>query len=196
MHTPVVAYLPGTDDLVRSHSHEELWALWLKECNARGIALDNPKAQFQDCCCRALPPEKRAKCCAYVDESSPALLQAKKLITGDSIFEFFDTVKDWWRSEETVTQEVADQRAAVCALCPLNADVHLAGCPSCTNFFGRWAGKLFNLIGNKRTSSNDALKACLHCGCDLRLLVHVPLDAIQKNQKDIETTPVFCWKRG
>ncbi len=195
MHTPVVAYLPGTEEIVRSHSHEELWVLWLKECNARGIELANPKAQFQDCCCRALPPEKRAKCCAFVtEEGTPPLLKQARVIGLAEIREFWAKVRSWKQSDEVVSQAEADKRAATCVMCEQNRPASLWGCPSCTGILTEIADNVLSLTKGRKTSSDAQLEHCAVCGCSNRIVAFLPMEVIRKHRNPDHVWPSHCWR--
>lgn len=86
---------------------------------------------------------------------------------------------------QLVNQEEAERRAAICATCPKNVELHVA-CPSCV--------KLDSLIaetkGDRVTSLDSSLKNCEVCRCYLQTKVWYPTDAIAK--KGLEFPP-NCW---
>lgn len=191
---PTEALIPGTTDVVRSHSHEELWIVWLRECDARGIDLPNPKAIFQDCCCRALPPDKMAKCCAFVDESSPALLRQARVIGIEDIRDFFRKVRSWKKTDAVVSQEEADRRAGICTMCEQNRPASLWGCPGCTGVLTEIADNLLDLTGGRTTSSDRTLEHCGVCACSLKIIVHAPLEVLHEHRNPEHVFPSHCWQ--
>jgi hypothetical protein len=84
-----------------------------------------------------------------------------------------------------VEQDEAERRAAICATCPKNVDLHVA-CPSCV--------KLDALIaetkGDRATSLDASLRNCEVCRCFLPTLVFYPEEAISKKGL---TYPPNCW---
>jgi hypothetical protein len=87
-----------------------------------------------------------------------------------------------------VEQDEAERRAAICATCPKNVDLHVA-CPSCV--------KLDALIaetkGDRATSLDASLRNCEVCRCHNSTAVFFPLESM--SNKGL-TFPDFCWKRG
>jgi hypothetical protein len=86
-----------------------------------------------------------------------------------------------------VEQDEAERRAAICATCPKNVDLHIA-CPSCV--------KLDALIaetkGDRATSLDASLRNCEVCRCFLPTKVWYPTEAIAKKGLSF---PEWCWSK-
>ena len=86
-----------------------------------------------------------------------------------------------------VEQDEAERRAAICATCPNNVDLHVA-CPSCV--------KLDALIaetkGDRATSLDASLRNCEVCRCFLPTKVWYPTEAIAKKGLSF---PEWCWSK-
>jgi hypothetical protein len=186
------AVVPGTDEVLRAGSVQQVKELWDARCAELGLTFDNELAVFSDCCCRALNAAMREEACAPVNERTPEILRQKRLITWRDIRAFFSKVAAWWSAGECVPQEEADRRAAVCAGCPLNVEAYLPGCSRCAEV----GAQVFKLIGGKQTASDAALKSCGHCGCQNTVIVWAPLDVLVKNESSLPLPPEWCWKRG
>jgi hypothetical protein len=88
---------------------------------------------------------------------------------------------------ELVSQEVAEQRAEICAKCPLQ--ISTSGCWGCKGI----AGMLPAIAGARKTPFDQQLKACGVCGCYNAVSVHLPLET----QKDASLVfPDHCWKKA
>jgi hypothetical protein len=107
------------------------------------------------------------------------------------------TVEDVWRAFKTATkwvsgggklvdQEEADRRASICVSCPKHGNV--TGCVGCRGVLN-WS---FDLLGNRRTQQDANLAQCKVCGCELKVKVWMPLDAISGDAIDGDY-PNACW---
>jgi len=105
-------------------------------------------------------------------------------------------VVEWLMSgAEAVSQEQANQRAAVCAECPLNEK----------GDFTRWftvpvAEAIRQALNARRsmklsTTHDEALQICSACLCPLKLKVHMPIDRIwpKLSQESKESLHPKCW---
>jgi hypothetical protein len=85
-----------------------------------------------------------------------------------------------------VEQDEAERRAAICATCPKNVDLHVA-CPSCV--------KLDALIaetkGDRATSLDASLRNCEVCRCHNSTAVFFPLESMSNKGLNF---PDHCWK--
>lgn len=186
------AVIPGTDEVVRAGSAEQVKELFDARCKQLGLKFDNELAVFSDACCRALSPSLRAEACRRIGTDTPEFLKQQRLITWDDLKTFFSKIRDWWSNGTCVDQAEADRRAAICVTCPLNQSSYLPGCGGCTDL----AARIFSFIGNKTTVHGASLKSCGHCGCQLSVLVFAPLEAIVPNESELPPPPSFCWKRN
>lgn len=120
---------------------------------------------------------------------------------------FFQTVKSFaqflanWtlKGGKLVDQETANARAAICASCHNNspsAEVR-AGCGACRKG-GDWLlDKVRNPItGGRRTPSDPKLKVCALCGCDLKIKVWIPNEALGVPKEEANAYPSFCWRKA
>jgi hypothetical protein len=104
-----------------------------------------------------------------------------------AVVQFARTMWEWAKSGQLATQEEAERRAAICAMCPMN--VKMSGCLGCTGV-AKYAEE--TLMG--RTTLHDAtLQVCMACGCYLKVKVHVPGEVLDKAEKGIEY-PENCWR--
>lgn len=106
-------------------------------------------------------------------------------ITAIQIRRFLGSVALWaLKGFKTVDQAEADRRAAICARCPSNKRV--AGCLSC----GGIRKMVDRLKGDRSTPFDNDLHACEECGCELKVKVWLPLDAVDNTGV---TFPDHCW---
>lgn len=105
-----------------------------------------------------------------------------------------------------VDQATASARASVCLSCTFNRPSNVAknaGCATCkrsvfndlTDAIAKGAKNL--LLSGAKTDYDDRLRACGMCGCDLKMMVHFPLEALGVNadeRKLINVQAPWCWK--
>jgi hypothetical protein len=91
------------------------------------------------------------------------------------------------------SQAEADQRAAICAMCPDNVEPQ--GCSGCKSNLIKKAVEF--IVGSRETPYDNLLKSCKHCGCFNAAQIWLPLEALQKTMVDgeNEALPDHCWKR-
>lgn len=106
------------------------------------------------------------------------------------------TLLDWLGSgAEPVLNEIAEQRAGVCAGCPQNQD---------GDFFAIFTQPVAEKITtqlqirksmNLTTTHDAALKVCQACMCPLKLKVHVPMQHITDHlhQRVMDKLDPRCW---
>ena len=89
---------------------------------------------------------------------------------------------------ETVGQIKAEKRAYACSHCPQNDRKNKKGlCPDC------FKGVVFIFLRKRlQTSQDKKLTYCHCCGCDLRVKVHIPIEAIDNEGVDY---PDHCWNK-
>lgn len=110
-----------------------------------------------------------------------------------SVKSFSDAMAKWIKSGfKLVSQSEADQRASICAGCHNNKpSQELKGCTGCK------AGILYPfrkaIIGKSATKSDGKLTTCQLCGCDLKIKVWMPIEALGYEGNDHNAFPEFCW---
>lgn len=92
---------------------------------------------------------------------------------------------------EKPTQDLANARAAVCAACPENKDV--TGCSGCNS--RKLTSLVEKFVGASVTPSDNQLRFCAVCHCNLRAKVWTKHDAIWKVMSDEMKAklPESCW---
>lgn len=109
------------------------------------------------------------------------------------------TLIKWIASgEEAVPQELANARAAVCAVCPLNEPGTMA------DFFTEKISQAIAFALKQRkdwnlsTPLDDKLNVCTACWCPLPLKMHVPIDFIMRElPEDVKPDlAADCWMRS
>lgn len=94
-----------------------------------------------------------------------------------------------------VTQEIANERAAICGQCHNNlpsSEVRKSCCggKGAANAAVAVARKV--IIQNKATTSDKKLLTCGICQCDLKIKVWIPSEALVIPE-DINAYPTFCF---
>lgn len=155
-----------------------------------GIATDNLAAIVEDEICR-----RKAVRCA---PPRPVANGGARSIGVADVWRFLVTMKEWVKNGGFVDQSEADRRAEICAGCSRNADVTDGSCWGCTNIFGL----IEQVIGQRTTRVDHALKNCLVCGCLNRVSCWVPIDVLNKASgpldfpRDTDGQGTPCWKRA
>jgi hypothetical protein len=107
----------------------------------------------------------------------------------------FTTICEWLERDGAMVDATrANGRALVCVNCPLNRRGGLF------NWFTRFlADRIVKRVGVPQIAQihRRQLHTCQHCGCALRLLVHVPLTTIviHKSTDELLSLPRNCWQR-
>lgn len=177
------AYVPGTAQIVTGGSTQQTWEAWTAACKAQGITVENEFREFSDCACRAAPIHMREKCCSILDENGPVALKQRRLLSWSDVGQFLRSAFSWFKSGECVSQELANQRAETCRMCPEMGDVFGSACASCTGILSEIGTQTFQLLGGKTTPHDHALKSCQVCACQCRVIVHAPLDVLLRNDQ-------------
>lgn len=98
---------------------------------------------------------------------------------------------------QLLDQNTANIRAQTCVGCHNNlpsVDVR-KGCSACNKMGGAVINKIrSSIIKNHSTPSDGKLLTCGICGCDLRISVWIPNQALLKLE-DANAYPSFCWKK-
>lgn len=94
---------------------------------------------------------------------------------------------------QTVSQEEADRRAAICSGCFLK--ITPQGCGSCVKL----SRIIVMDIAGKKTQHDSfiANQACGACACPLQPIVHFPLALLERADNDAKQTAFtsFCWRK-
>lgn len=144
---------------------------------------DDLEKQMQDQLCRSLPPGW----CLYDDDARP---RPNVSLTYDDVTSGLKTFSRWIaKGCQYVSQSEAERRAAICSRCYLN--VNIQGCSGCQK-------AVTEVVRNKVTKLDAALRGCAVCKCFLQAKVHFPLSTLDTETARVqEMYPEFCWlKRG
>lgn len=114
----------------------------------------------------------------------------ERVFTVDDLSRFAKSMTAWVSKVATgeaawVSQEEAERRAEICTICPHNIRVSCGWC-------GGPVSAIVNMMGGRRTSSDEKLQSCEKCLCTLRAKVHMPLDTLDRSGID---WPTWCWQR-
>lgn len=132
--------------------------------------------------CAAMSPADRAANCDDGTGSPP------RSLPWTDVKRFLLAMTAWAsKGLRVVPQEEAVRRASICATCPYN--VSTSGCGGCRAALEG----LRSSILKESTPLDDKLQACGVCSCDLKLLVHVPLDIAKKGKENL-IFPKWCWQ--
>lgn len=104
-------------------------------------------------------------------------------------------VKGWLGAGgEVVDEPEAQRRADICAGCPCN--VKEGAVTDVIADAIRFYLELKNKVGLK-VKGEDDLGVCSKCGCQVRLLVHEPLELVHSQllEGENQSLPDHCWKK-
>lgn len=125
--------------------------------------------------------------CMYDDPSRP---RVNTSLTWDDVQAGLKTFARWTLGGcKTVTQTEAERRGEICTRCYMN--VNVTGCSACQKV-------VEEVVGNKKTKSDPALRNCAVCRCFLRAKVHFPMETLDTETSSLQSLyPSHCWlKRG
>lgn len=175
-----------TGELVEGVGRSDLRKKVFLRLEKLGALPENLDCYFANAICDALPPDRAANECKYVDADAPSNLRAARVLRADDVWRFIKAMKNWLLAGGGMeAKEEAERRASICAQCPRNVDV--AGCSWCSGVF---AASL-ELLAGRSTSVDASLKHCEVCGCNNRAAVHFPAAAVDPSLD----YPEWCWKR-
>lgn len=137
------------------------------------------EADMQEQICKTLPPGW----CLYDD---PNRRRPSPIVYFSDVTAGLKTFARWIASGmKYVTQAEADRRASICAKCYLNVDVQ--GCAGC-------AQAVKEVIGDKKSRYDFALRSCAVCKCFLKAKVHFPMATLSSDSDAHQDMyPDFCW---
>ena len=128
--------------------------------------------------CMTLPPGW----CDYDDPNRP---RPSTSLTWNDVAGGVATFTRWLAAgAKSVVQDEADRRALICSRCYLNVNVQ--GCAGCHK-------AVVEVVRNRKTKYDFALRSCAACRCFLRAKVHFPLSILDKSGVDQALYPSFCW---
>lgn len=136
-------------------------------------------AQMETQLCQTLEPGW----CNYDDPGRP---RVNTSLGWDDIQSGIATFSKWaLRGAPVVTQEEANRRALICSRCYLN--VNVSGCSGCHKIAKE-------LLRNKHSKYDFALRACAVCKCLLRAKVHFPISTLDRKDSAVQSLyPTHCW---
>ena len=140
---------------------------------------DNLGVIMQDQLCQSLDPGW----CLYDD---PKRKRPSVVMGWDDVAKGVKTFGKWIVGGcKYVSQAEAERRAIICSRCYLNVNVE--GCSGC-----REAVK--QIVTDRHTKHDAALRACGVCKCFLRAKVHFPISTLDTESSGVqEMYPGFCW---
>lgn len=114
-----------------------------------------------------------------------------------SVTSFTDFLKSFITSGgKLVGKNVANTRAEICVGCHNNqasTEVRKSCCGGgAANTAALWAARVM-IIQNRTTPSDKQLLVCSLCGCDLKIKVWIPLEALGQTKEEANAWPTFCW---
>jgi hypothetical protein len=145
-------------------------------------------AVIEDSACHNLGDSKAHWCQEVPDPKQGETRQSSRWRASE-VLRFLRSVVSWGAKHgfQFVPPEEAERRAAICAWCPLNVPVK--GCLGCSG-----VSVLVRSIRGKqhKTSVDEQLNVCDACGCELKVKVLVPTEALDSSGVDY---PAWCWQR-
>ena len=128
----------------------------------------------------------------------PPELPSDRSLTITEVLNFLRTVREWAaKGFKFVPPAEATRRAAICATCPKNIEVH--GCSGCSGVLAHVRDLLnrranFRGLEVRETSYDADLKNCEVCGCVLEVKVHLPIEvATYAKPAGNREYPEHCW---
>lgn len=177
----------GIEIKIESSSHHAVAEAVLKFRLNNGIPPGNPQKDVNDYVCKNHP-----HFCTQTDE--PYLSGAAPLSREQHLSR---RVAEWMvslfklGSDNETTQTRANERAAICAACPLNKDYVPGACGPCVESTDRLS---FIWLRNRKTPDDAKLGGCTAIGQLNRSAVQAStLPPLQPG--DVELLPTACWRR-
>jgi hypothetical protein len=131
--------------------------------------------------CQTLPPDW----CSYDDANRPRVSTS---LSWNDVVGGLQTFGKWIAGGcAFVDQTEADRRALICSRCFYN--VHVGGCSSCQKM-------VEEVVRNKKSKYDFALKSCAVCHCFLRAKIHFKINDLEKDiakHQDIYSQVGHCW---
>lgn len=154
---------------------------------------DDWKQTVESRICEALPPGW----CIYQDGSggrgSLCSVTAEMIVHGISSLSKL-VWETFFGQDVLVEQELAEQRAEICAKCQFNMETNACmGCGTMSHVIDTAA----KIRGKRTTKWDHLLRNCCICGCRNDTIVHVRKDILQTGEPSdmAERRPAHCWLR-
>ena len=179
-----------TGHVVSADDRGEWFTAIEKHAKDNNIVLpEDWKAYYEDQLCRVLP----AGLCTYYDGTAPQTYLSTRFGAEDLFrgAEMLATIA--MHPDPLVTQEVADERARICAACPAN--VKVSGCYACYPI----SALIVHVKGARKTVADGVLLNCAVCRCPNRSQVWIK-DEVLATSIDADQHAQFqqvgdhCWK--
>ena len=180
-----------TDTVIDGQNLRELTHRVIDHLLSNGLEISPIQDQIiEDEICQRLPPGR----CRIPPTEQEKMNPERTTLTFSQAMAGTKTIARWlMRGAKKVGQEEADARAKICSSCSLNKPV--TGCASCAmNKIRQLAGEV---IGSRKTASDNLLNVCISCGCMLKASVWLPLDIQQRHipPELNDSLPDHCWKK-
>ena len=134
---------------------------------------------MQDQICKTLPPGW----CLFDD---PERKRPSTSISFNDVTAGLKTFARWIAGGyKYVAQSEADRRAVICSRCYYNVQVQ--GCAGCS-------AAVQEVVRDKKTKHDLALRSCAVCKCFLKAKVHFPIETLDTQSDKVQSLyPDFCW---
>ena len=165
-------------------SHAWDYGTWVEQAvkhyrvNERAVP-DDLGEQMQEQLCLTLPPGW----CNYDDPNRP---RVNPSLDWNDVQRGIATFGRWIaQGAKFADQAEAERRAAICTRCYLN--VQVSECAACQ-------AMVQEVVRNRSTRSDYALRACAVCKCMLRAKVHFPTNILDRENASVQQMyPGHCW---
>jgi hypothetical protein len=156
-----------------------------RRANVLPIGL-NIEQEIADQLCSVLPPGS-----CFEDIGAVKIIKSlsfKDVVTATK------TLASWVvNGMERVTLDEANRRVRICSGCPYNQRIQ--GCGSCAANAVRAA--IVEFVGKQKLEGENLVDACAVCGCSLKALVWLPIEAINRHEPQdiLDKLPAHCWHK-
>ena len=165
-------------------AHAWCYTDWINEAvnhlraNNREVP-DDLAAQMEEQLCQGLEPGW----CSYDSDERP---RPNLSLGWNDVVGALETFGNWIKNGcRFVDKTEADRRALICSRCYLNTMV--SGCAGCKKIVAE-------VIGNRTSKYDFALKACGVCKCVLRAKIWFPIKTLDTETEKLQQMyPAHCW---
>ena len=180
------AIVPDTDTVFTAPSRHQLIPKVAAHLRGNGLPpMIDPDVEIEHYICSSMGEEERARRCLFCPEfGTPAPVPVATGLA--DVVGFLDfALKNGFAQ---VSQEEAERRARICAMCPLNVPV--SGCTIC-DIARTMVDKASALLAGRTTEVDSKLQACAACGCQLKTKVHLDIKVPYRG----DNFPSYCWQK-